>query len=331
MFEMNAITRAVPEVPGQHDEATTAAPTGPSRSRRPFSWLAVGAAGAVAARYAIGGAGVLHVLPGSAGSLFLGQHAYALVFLAALAESTAVLGLLLPGAGLVALSGAGAREVGLSASMLPVLVLLSAAGLLGGAVANYHLGRLGLGRLLRQPWTGAWGPRLEAQLTASAPLLERHGWWVALVASAFGAARSSLAVAAGAGGFPLRRLLAIQLPAALLWSGLYAGGGYLLADQWARVEQAVRQGGAAGVGAAVLGSGAWWGARRWLPAMPVSLSGSDRARASGSHPTATPTQTGGPARPGANHSPGWGARGRAGACCGCARDGRHQNARGTTP
>jgi membrane protein DedA with SNARE-associated domain len=225
--------------------------------------VAVGAAGLLAARLALSGAGLLHALPGSPGSAVLGEHAQPVVFLAALAESTAVLGLLLPGAGVVALAGAGARAAGLPLPLLPVLVLLGAAGLLAGAVVNFQLGRLGLARLLRRPWTGAWGPRLAAQLNAAAPLLQRHGWWVALVASAFGATRSALAVAAGAGGFPLRRLLALQLPAALLWSGLYAGGGYALGDQWGRLEPAVRQTGAAGVGAAVLGAGAWWAARRW--------------------------------------------------------------------
>jgi membrane-associated protein len=233
-----------------------------SRTRRTRGWIALGAVGAIAARLGLGGVGVMQVLPGTAGSLILGQHAYALVFLAALLEGTAVIGLLLPGAGVVALSGAGAREVGLPHAHLPVLVLLGAGGLLAAAVANYHLGRLGLGRLLRQPWIGPWGPRLETQLTASASLLRRHGWWVALLASAFGATRSSLAVAAGAGGLPLPRLLAIQLPAALVWSTLYAGGGYLLADQWIRVEQAVRQAGAVGAGAALLGVGAWWFLRR---------------------------------------------------------------------
>ena len=133
------------------------------RARRSRVWVAVGAAGAVAARLALGGVGLAQALPGGPGSLFLGQHAYPLVFLAALAESTAGLGLLLP----------------------------------------------------------------------------------------------------GAAGFPLRRLLALQLPAALLWSGLYAGGGYVLGDQWGRLEQAVRQAGAAGAGAAVLVLGAWWAARRW--------------------------------------------------------------------
>jgi membrane protein DedA with SNARE-associated domain len=225
--------------------------------------VAIGAAGAVAARLTVGGIGLAQVLPGGPGSVVLGQHAYAVVFLAALAEGTAGLGLLLPGAAVVALTGAGARAAGLPLPLLPVLVLLGAAGLLAGAVANYQLGRLGLGRLLRQPWLGAWGPRVEAQLTAAAPLLQRHGWWVALLASAFGAARAALAVAAGAGGFPLRRLLVIQLPAALLWSGLYTGGGYVLADQWGRLEQALRQAGAGGAAAAVLVVGAWWAARRW--------------------------------------------------------------------
>ena len=207
--------------------------------------------------------GLLHVLPGSPGSVVLGAHAQPVVFLAALAESTAVLGLLLPGAGVVALAGAGARAAGTPPPAAPGLVLLGAAGLLAGTAVNFQLGRLGLARLLRRPWTGASGPRLAAQLAAAAPLLRRHGWWVVLVASAFGATRSSLAVAAGAGGFPLRRLLAIQLPAALLWSGLYAGGGYALGDQWGRLEQAVRQTGRPGSRAAVLGAGAWWAARRW--------------------------------------------------------------------
>ena len=234
----------------------------PPGSRRSQTLLALGAAGAVVARLGLGGLGVAQVLPGTAGSLFLGQHAYALVFFAALAEGIALLGLLIPGAGVIALSGAGAREAGLTAGLLPVLVLLGAGGLLAAAVVNYQLGRSGLSRLLGQPWLGAWGPRLQEQLTATAPLLRRHGWWVALLASAFGAARSSLAVAAGAGGFPLGRLLAIQLPAALLWSALYAGGGYLLADQWERVEQAVRQAGAAGFGALAVMGGLWWAVRR---------------------------------------------------------------------
>jgi membrane protein DedA with SNARE-associated domain len=231
-------------------------------NRRPRALLAAGAAGAVAARYALGGVALLNLVPGSAGSLFLGQHAYAVVFVAAFVEGTALLGLLLPGAGVVAISGAGARAVGLPLPLLPLLVFVGAVGMLGGAVVNYQLGRLGLGSLLRQPWLGSWGPRLQAQLASASALLGRHGWWVTLLASSFSAGRSWLAVAAGAGDFPLRRLLAMQLPAALIWSSLYAGGGYLLADQWDHLQQAFRQAGLAGVAAVLLAGAAFWGARR---------------------------------------------------------------------
>ena len=236
--------------------------TSQTDTRRPRVLLAAGAAGAVAARYALGGVALLNLVPGSAGSLFFGQHAYAFVFLAAFVEGTALLGLLLPGAGVVAISGAGARAVGLPLPLLPVLVLVGAAGMLGGAVVNYQLGRLGLARLLREPWLGSWGPRMEVRLVDAAEVLRRHGWWVTLLASSFSVGRSWLAVAAGAGGFPLGRLLLMQLPAALVWSSLYAGGGYLLADQWDRLQQGLRQAGLAGVAAVLLGLGAWWVIRR---------------------------------------------------------------------
>jgi membrane protein DedA with SNARE-associated domain len=237
--------------------------TGPAeRSRRSRVSLAVGAAGAVAARLTLGGVALLNVVPGGAASLFFGQHAFALVFVAAFVEGTALLGMLLPGAGVVALTGAGARAAGLPLPLLPALVLVGATGMLAGAVANYQIGRLGLARLLREPWLGSWGPRLEGQLAAASSVLRRHGWWMTLLATSFSAGRSWLAVAAGAGGFPLRRLLAMQLPAALVWSSLYAGGGYLLADQWDRLQQALRQAGASGVAVAVLGLGAWWAIRR---------------------------------------------------------------------
>jgi membrane-associated protein len=237
--------------------------TGADHSLRARILLAAGAAGAIAARLALGGVALLNVVPGSAGSLFLGQHAYAVVFLAAFVEGTAVLGLIVPGAGVVALSGAGARATGLPLALLPALVLAGAAGMLGGAAVNYQLGRFGIGRLLREPWLGSWGPSLEAQLTAASELLRRHGWWMTLLASSFSAGRSWLAVAAGAGGFPMRRLLLMQLPAALVWSALYAGGGFLLADQWDRLEQTVRRAGLAGLAAAVAIGGAVWTVRRW--------------------------------------------------------------------
>ncbi|HEV2123158.1 MAG TPA: DedA family protein, partial [Chloroflexota bacterium] len=194
-------------------------------------------------------------------------------FFGALIENTVLLGFLLPGGTVVALSGAGARTAGLS---LPLLIVLGAGGMTCGAVIDYALGRAGITRLLRQRWLGKVGRKLEAQLDQAAPLLHRHGWWMMLVAHAFGHGRSSLAVAAGASGLPLRRLLAIEIPAALLWSAFYTGGGFLLAENWDRLELALRRAGWAGVIITLLSAGGWWLMRRYQQRQQLVMSQAPR-------------------------------------------------------
>jgi membrane protein YqaA with SNARE-associated domain len=126
---------------------------------------------------------------------FFAHHAYLLTFFGAMVENTILLGFLLPGGAVVALAGAGGREADAS---LPVLVLLAAAGMCAGAVIDYYLGRAGIARFLRHRWMGIWGTKFAEQLEQAEPLLRRHGWWIMLMAHAFGTGRSSLAVAAGA-------------------------------------------------------------------------------------------------------------------------------------
>jgi len=156
-----------------------------------------------------------------------------------------VLGFLLPGGTVVALAGAGARAVGLP---LPVLVLLAAAGMTGGACLDYWMGRAGVARLLLHP-------RLQAHPRTGALC---RGLAVKLDAHAFGHGRSSMALAAGAGRLPLRRFLAIEVPAAVLWATIFAGGGYLLADRWQAVELALRQVGAIGLLLVPAAGAVWW-------------------------------------------------------------------------
>lgn len=172
--------------------------------------------------------------------IFFAHHAYVLTFLGALVENTILLGFLLPGGAVVALAGAGGRRAELS---LPLLILLAAAGMCAGALIDYYLGRAGIARLLHHRWAGRWGQRLALQLEQAEPLLRRHGWWMMLAAHAFGTGRSSLAVAAGASGLPLKRFMTIEAPAAVLWSAIYAGGGYLLAAQWSTFELVIRRAG----------------------------------------------------------------------------------------
>lgn len=187
--------------------------------------------------------------------LVFGRHAYLLAFAGALVENTVFLGFLLPGGTVVALASAGGHAAGLS---LPALALLAAAGMTSGAIVDYMLGRTGAARLLEHRRAGRLGRALAAQLAQAGPLLRRHGWWIMLVAHAFGHGRSTLAVAAGAARLPLARFLAIELPAALLWGSLYAGGGYLLADQWHHVDLALRTAGWLGAGALLVGVLLWW-------------------------------------------------------------------------
>ena len=193
--------------------------------------------------------------------VLFGRYAYLLAFAGSLIENTLVLGFLLPGGTVVALAGAGARAVGLP---LPVLVLLAAAGMTGGACLDYWMGRAGVARLLlhprlqAHPRTGALCRGLAVKLDGAAPLLRRHGWWMMLVAHAFGHGRSSMALAAGAGRLPLRRFLAIEVPAAVLWATIFAGGGYLLADRWQAVELALRQVGAIGLLLVPAAGAIWW-------------------------------------------------------------------------
>ncbi|HEU5315224.1 MAG TPA: DedA family protein [Chloroflexota bacterium] len=217
----------------------------------------------------------------------MSHHAALLAFLGAFIENTVVLGFLLPGGTVVALSGAAGRTANAS---LPLLVICAALGMTLGAVTNYYCGRFGVHQVLNRRWTGRIGRELAHQLQNAEPLLRKHGWWVMLFAHAFGPGRSSLALAAGASGFSLTRFLIIELPAAFLWSALYAGGGFLLASEWQNLELMLRRIGWAGAILLVIGAVAWWFSRRLVhrraaeaaaaaavavqPAVPLTYSGS---------------------------------------------------------
>jgi membrane protein DedA with SNARE-associated domain len=175
---------------------------------------------------------------------------------------------------------------------LPLLIALATAGMTTGAVLDYYLGRAGIHELLEHRVTGRLGRKLAAQLRNAQPLLRRHGWWMMLFAHAFGHGRSSLAIAAGASGFPLRRFLAIEVPAAALWSSLYAGGGYLLARDWRDIELLIRRVGWAGAALVVAGALGWyfWHRQHASPDHADHADHADRAPA-----PATPASTALPA------------------------------------
>jgi membrane protein DedA with SNARE-associated domain len=210
---------------------------------------------------------------------FFGHHAALLAFSGAFIENTVVLGFLLPGGTVVALSGAAGRTANVS---LPLLIISAALGMTLGAVTNYYCGRAGVHQLLNRRWTGKVGRDLAQQLQNAEPLLRRHGWWVMLFAHAVGPGRSTLALAAGASGFSLPRFLVIELPAAFLWSALYAGGGFLLASRWQNLELMMRRVGWAGAVLVILGGAGWYFYRRLTRGAPVAAGAGTGASQNGS-------------------------------------------------
>jgi membrane-associated protein len=212
---------------------------------------------------------------------FFARHSLLLAFFGAAVENTIFLGFLLPGGAIVALSAAGARSAGVS---LPVVVLLAGLGMTFGAMIDYLLGRAGIDRLLHHPWTGRWGKRLAHELAQAPPLLARHGWWVMLIAHVLGHGRSALAIAAGASRFSLHRFLRIEFPAAILWSAVYAGGGYFLASEWHTFELAIRRFGWAGTGVLIVaGTGYFYWRRRRDRRLRVALLETSLAGTLGKH------------------------------------------------
>ncbi len=201
------------------------------------------------------------IVPGSWEAWFqdalhlLGQHSYLIVFFGSFLENTVILGFLLPGGIAVAVSSAGGREADAS---ITVLYLLGTAGMTGGAIFDYMLGRLGAERVLHEPRLGRLGPFLLSKLDEAKPHIEKHGWWMMLVVHAFGHGRSSLAMAAGASQLPFRRFLSMELPAAAMWSAAFVGGGYFLGGEWRLVTRVMARLGWAGAAVAAIVVVAWW-------------------------------------------------------------------------
>jgi len=191
------------------------------------------------------------VLEGWAAAAFelAARFALPLAFFGAMAENTIVLGLFTPGGPVVALAAAGARAAGLP---LPLVVALATAGMIGGALVDYGLGRAGAHQMLRHPRAGRLGARLAGQLDQVEPLLQRHGWWVVLLAHSWSYARTSVALGAGACRLPLRRFLRFEAPAAFLWSSLWCVVGYYLAANYERFEPLLQRAGWVGLAVAAL-------------------------------------------------------------------------------
>jgi membrane protein DedA with SNARE-associated domain len=133
------------------------------------------------------------------------------------------------------LAGFAAARGELSAA--PV-VLAGSAGSLLGAWFWYEVGRrVGAERLKR--WTGRHGRWLTLgpeEVDAARDWFGRHGGKAVLIGRMVPGVRTLISVPAGIAGMPLGPFLAYSAIGTVAWTGLLAGAGYLLADQYGRVS-----------------------------------------------------------------------------------------------
>jgi membrane protein DedA with SNARE-associated domain len=168
---------------------------------------------------------------------------YPVVFLGALLENTALLGLFLPGGTLVLLGAIYAQQ---GTMALPLVLLLGCVGMVAGTSLDYALGRWGVPSALGRTRLFL---KLRPRLDEAERFLDRRGVGAFLLAHFIGHVRSFLAITAGTSRLPYRRFLLYEGVAALAWNLVFVGAGYLLGEN---IELLQRLAGGMGLAAFLL-------------------------------------------------------------------------------
>lgn len=195
----------------------------------------------------------------------LGQQAYWVVFLAALLESAAMLGLLVPGEAIVLVAGFFAARQLFDLDALIAVVALGAA--LGDSI-GYELGRR-FGR----PLLLTHGAKLGisgARIARVEGFFERRGAAAVFLGRFIGFARALVPFLAGASRMPYRQFLPYNIAGAVLWSAAFVTLGYFFGSRWHAVESWATR---AGVVLAIIATLAWLLRRHlhWPSRIPVEL------------------------------------------------------------
>jgi membrane protein DedA with SNARE-associated domain/membrane-associated phospholipid phosphatase len=161
----------------------------------------------------------------------LGQWGYLVLFLGAMLESAAFLGLIIPGESLMLVGGFFAAQGLLD---LDALILIVAIGAATGDSIGYEMGRW-MGR----PALVLHGSRFglsNALVEKAEGFFLRHGGKAVFLGRFVGFARALVPFLAGSSRMPYRQFLLYNLSGAALWSSCVVLLGYFLGASWRTVE-----------------------------------------------------------------------------------------------
>lgn len=162
----------------------------------------------------------------------LGQWGYLVIFLGAMLESAAFLGLIIPGESLVLVAGFLAAQGLLD---LDVLITVVAIGAAVGDSIGYEMGR-GMGR----PALVEYGSRFgltDGRIDKAETFFARHGSKAVFLGRFVGFARALIPFLAGSSRMAYRKFLPYNVLGAVLWASAVTLLGYFLGASWQTAER----------------------------------------------------------------------------------------------
>lgn len=162
----------------------------------------------------------------------LGQWGYLIIFLGAMLESAAFVGLVIPGESLVLVAGFLAAQGSLD---LDLLIIAVAVGASIGDSLGYEMGRR-MGRPALARYGGRFGLN-EARVQSADDFFARHGSQAVFLGRFVGFARALVPFLAGASRMPYRIFLPYNVFGAVLWAAAVALLGYVLGASWQTAER----------------------------------------------------------------------------------------------
>ena len=160
--------------------------------------------------------------------IILGSGIYVCIGLAALLESTPIIGTFTPGTFIILFSGFLISEGYID--FIPTLIA-TVTGLILGDIIGYYFGMYGRAYIHDHK-----GLLRTAHIEMGRGFFSKHGGKSVLIGRFTGPIRSIIPVVAGMIGMSKRRFMALNIIGALLWSFLYIYLGYMFGSQLKNLE-----------------------------------------------------------------------------------------------